>query len=183
MVCSWPRRVGGGEMSTLGAPALHGLAVPSAAGEPFPATAQLTPGAGVSVDPAEGVPAALARGGALLPGLVNLHDHLRAFLPTGRHSEGVPLTTAITSSSAVQAIAEPGDYQVLTALAAARQAQAGVTSVVDHVYPLHRPGLLEAVVAGHQEVGVRGYVALGIMTRGQPGLCTSVAEIADLAER
>lgn len=95
----------------------------------------------------------------------------------------MPLTTAITSSSAVQAIAEPGDYQVLTALAAARQAQAGVTSVVDHVYPLHRPGLLEAVVAGHQEVGVRGYVALGIMTRGQPGLCTSVAEIADLAER
>src|SRR5699024_11926614 len=32
-------------------------------------------------------------------------------------------------------------------------------------------------------VGIRGYVALGIMTRGQAELCTSVAEIADLAER
>ena len=170
-------------MSALADPVLHGLAVPSASTEPFPATAQLTSGAGVSVREAQGASAVRAHGGALLPGLVNMHDHLRAFLPTGRASEGVPLTTAITSSSAVQAIAEPDDYQVLTAIGTARQALAGVTSVVDHVYPLHRPGLLEAVVAGHNDVGVRGYVALGIMTRGQAELCTSVAEVAGLAER
>ena len=170
-------------MSTPGAPVLHGLAVPSAATEPFPATAQVQPGAGVSVREAEDGPASRARGAALLPGLVNMHDHLRAFLPTGRASEGVPLATAITSSSAVQAVAGPDDYRTLTAISAARQALAGVTSVVDHVYPLHRPGLLEAVVAGHREVGIRGYVALGIMTRGQAGLCTSVAEVANLAER
>ncbi|WP_147918855.1 amidohydrolase family protein [Ruania zhangjianzhongii] len=170
-------------MSPLGAPVLHGLAVPSASVEPFPATAQVQSGAGVSVRAADGASATLAHGAALLPGLVNMHDHLRAFLPTGRASEGVPLTTAITSSSAAQAVAEPEDYRTLTAIAAARQALAGVTSVVDHVYPLHRPGLLEAVVAGHREVGIRGYVALGIMTRGQPDLCTSVAEIANLAER
>lgn len=170
-------------MSSPGAPVLHGLAVPSASAEPLPATALLTPGAQLSVRAADSEHDSLARGAALLPGLVNMHDHLRAFLPTGRASEGVPLTTAITSSSAVQAVAEPDDYQVLTALAAARQALAGVTSVVDHVYPLHRPGLLEAVVAGHREVGIRASVALGIMTRGQAELCTSVSEIVSLAER
>ncbi|ACQ79935.1 amidohydrolase [Beutenbergia cavernae DSM 12333] len=118
-----------------------------------------------------------------VPGLVNMHDHLRAFVPGSVASEGAPLGEAISAGNARQAVAGPAEYRALTALGAARQVVAGTTSVVDHVYPLHRPGLLEAVVAGHAAVGVRGYVALGIMTRGADGLTTSVADVVSLAER
>ncbi|WP_182113206.1 amidohydrolase family protein [Actinotalea sp. JY-7876] len=119
----------------------------------------------------------------LLPGLVNLHDHLRAFMPTGRRTEGAPLTQVITAAAATQAVATPQEHRALTALASARQLRAGVTSVVDHVYPLHRPELLDAAVAGHRDVGVRASVALGVMTRGDARTCTTVADVARLAER
>lgn len=118
---------------------------------------------------------------ATLPGLVNMHDHLRAFLPTGRHSEGAPLSQVITAAASTQAAATPEHYRALTALASARNLLAGATTVVDHVYPLHRPGLAEAVIAGHADVGIRGYLALGIMTRGDERICTSVADIVKIA--
>ncbi|CAM3377086.1 amidohydrolase family protein [Occultella aeris] len=163
---------------------LTGLAVADATSEPVPATATVAGGA-VRVQTLTGGAdlGAHVAGAALLPGLVNMHDHLRAFLPTGRASEGMPLATAITSSAAAQAVAGQDDYRALTALGAARQVHAGVTTVVDHVYPLHRDGLLEAVVEGHRAVGLRGYVALGIMTRGAADLCTSVEDVIGLAER
>ncbi|WP_147525130.1 amidohydrolase family protein [Cellulomonas timonensis] len=134
----------------------------------------------VRLEPATGTAPART---LLLPGLVNLHDHLRSFMPTGRRSEGMPLAQVITAAAATQAVATPDEHRALTALASARQLRAGVTSVIDHVYPLHRPELLDAAVAGHRDVGVRASVALGVMTRGAAQTCTTVEHIERLAER
>lgn len=119
----------------------------------------------------------------LLPGLVNLHDHLRGFVPSGRSGERRSLADAISVGNQAQLVAEPRDYEALTALASARQLLAGVTTVVDHVYPLHRDGLLEAVVAGHAQVGIRGAVALGIQTAGVEEFRVPVPAVAALAAR
>jgi cytosine/adenosine deaminase-related metal-dependent hydrolase len=113
-------------------------------------------------------------------GLVNMHDHLRSFLAPGRAADTAPLAEVIAMAGAAQAVAGPDDYQALTALAAARQVLAGATTVVDHIYPL-RPDLLRGTLAGYRQVGLRGIVAMGIMTRGRPELCSSVEEIAELA--
>src|SRR5690606_24467301 len=118
----------------------------------------------VRLEPAE-APAGPPRS-LLIPGLTNLHEHLRAMMPTGRRSEGAPLREVITAAARTQEVATAADYEVLTALGSARQVRSGVTSVIDHVYPLHRPELLAAAVRGHRRVGLRASVALGIMTHG-----------------
>lgn len=114
-------------------------------------------------------------------GLVNLHDHLRAFLPAGRAGERAPLAEVVTRAAAAQAVADPDDYRALTALAAARQVLAGTTTVVDHVYPLRREGLLDAVLDGYAAVGVRGVVAIGVLTRTDAALRTTVTDAVALA--
>ena len=158
-----------------------GLAVESAEARPRPAVARIADGRVRVADDPDFQPGPVRS--LLVPGLVNLHDHLRSMMPTGRRNEGAPLLEVITASSQTQAVAEPEDYRVLTALACARLLRSGVTSVVDHVYPLHRPGLLEAVVEGQMMTGIRGSVALGIMTRGHAPICTGVDDIVAQAER
>lgn len=122
-----------------------------------------------------------------VPAVVNLHDHLRSYLPTGRAAEHASLDTVISAAAGAQAIATDREVHALTALGAARALRAGTTTVVDHVYPLHRPGLLEAVTTAHAKVGLRGLVAVGFMTRGDRRLLTDVtdaaATIADAADR
>jgi cytosine/adenosine deaminase-related metal-dependent hydrolase len=118
----------------------------------------------------------------LLPGLVNAHDHLRSFLPATRRSETMSLAELVSAGGGASAAAGPADYRALTALAAARNLRSGVTSVIDHVYPLHRAGLLEAVAAGHADVGLRGSIAVGMMTRGDARLCTTPQQAIALLE-
>jgi 5-methylthioadenosine/S-adenosylhomocysteine deaminase len=155
---------------------LTGVAVEDADRDPFAARAQVADGA-LRLEAADGAGTDL-----LLPGLVNAHDHLRSLVPPSRAGESMSLTTAIAAANDLQLAVEPDDYRVMTMVGAARQVRAGTTTVVDHVYPLHRPGLLEAVVAGHNAVGVRGFVALGVMTRGVADLCTSVQDVVAVAE-
>ncbi|WP_420114610.1 amidohydrolase family protein [Pseudactinotalea sp.] len=159
---------------------LAGIAIEDLDRDPYPARAHVSDGE-LRLEPAG--PGQGAADALLLPGLVNAHDHLRSLVPPSRAGESMSLVTAIAAANDLQLQVEPDDYQVLTAQAAARQVRAGATTVVDHVYPLQRQGLLEAVVAGHRAVGIRGYVALGVMTRGKAGLCTSVQDVVDLAER
>lgn len=111
-----------------------------------------------------------ATGRLVLPGLVNAHDHLRSMLPFTRRGDGSDLAEMIRTSQLASALAAPADYRALTALAAARTVMSGVTTAVDHVYPLHRPGLLAAVVAGHADVGLRAHIGYGLMTEGPPEL-------------
>ncbi|GAA4496427.1 amidohydrolase [Actinoallomurus oryzae] len=115
-----------------------------------------------------------ARGRLVLPGLVNAHDHLRSMLPVTRRGDTNGLAEMIRSSQLASEVATPEDYRRLTALAAARMVLSGVTTAVDHVYPLHRPGLLGAVAAGHADVGLRAHLAYGLMTNGPAALVDDI---------
>ncbi|MGI8418934.1 MAG: amidohydrolase family protein [Nakamurella sp.] len=106
-----------------------------------------------------------ADGTVVLPGFVDAHEHLRSFSPGSRAREGLALPDLLASAARVSAVAQPSDYRALTALASARLASVGVTSVIDHIYPLHRPGMLQAAIEGHRQVGIRASVAVGIMTK------------------
>lgn len=107
-----------------------------------------------------------ARGRLVLPGLVNAHDHLRSLLPATRRGDGSALADLINAAQLAGTAATADDYRALTGLAAARMVLGGVTTAVDHVYPLHRPGMLAAVAAGHADVGLRAHLAYGLMTEG-----------------
>jgi len=116
---------------------------------------------------ADGPPGAAAEtvdasGLLVLPGLVNTHDHLRSLLPMTRRGDTSGLAEMIKAGQLAGAAATPEDYRALTALAAARMVLSGVTAAVDHVYPLHRPGMLAAVAAGHADVGLRAHLAYGL---------------------
>jgi len=159
---------------------LRGWTVDSPSAEPVYATADLVDGR-VRLEPAK--PPAGPPRSLLIPGLTNLHEHLRSMMPTGRRSEGAPLREVITAAARAQEVATAADYEALTALGSARQVRGGVTSVIDHVYPLHRPELLAGAVRGHQRVGLRASVALGIMTDGHEPICTTVEDVVALAAR
>jgi 5-methylthioadenosine/S-adenosylhomocysteine deaminase len=106
-----------------------------------------------------------ASGMLVIPGLVDLHDHLRDLTPGIRLGEGLKLDALLRRSWEMARAAGPEEYRVGAALLSAKLLRAGVTSVVDHLYPFHRPGLVEASVAGYSQTGIRWFVARGIMTR------------------
>lgn len=119
-----------------------------------------------AVDRPDGADVLQAVGKLVLPGLVNAHDHLRSMLPVTRRGDTSGLAEMIRTSQLASALATPADYRALTAIAAARAVASGITTAVDHVYPLHRPGLLAAVVAGHADVGLRAHIGYGLLTEG-----------------
>src|SRR5690606_7578097 len=114
------------------------------------------------VDGVDGVDGVVdVTGRLVLPGLVNVHDHLRSLLPATRAAEAMPLPAVVARAAAASAAATAAHYRALSALGAARMVLSGVTSVIDHVYPVHAPGMIEAVVGGHASVGVRASLAIG----------------------
>ncbi|NUR84611.1 MAG: amidohydrolase family protein, partial [Nonomuraea sp.] len=52
-------------------------------------------------------------------------------------------------------------------LASARMVLSGVTTAVDHVYPIHGPEWLDAVAAAHARIGLRVRLAHGIRNAGE----------------
>lgn len=102
----------------------------------------------------------------VLPGLVNAHDHLRSLLPFTRRADTSSLADLIESAQRASVVASAADYGALTALASARLLLSGVVSAVDHVYPLHGDGMVQATVAGHAHVGLPAQVAYGLLTAG-----------------
>jgi cytosine/adenosine deaminase-related metal-dependent hydrolase len=106
-----------------------------------------------------------ATGMLVMPGLVNLHDHLRDLTPGIRLGEGLKLDAMLRRFWELSRAAGPEEYRVGAALGTAKLLKSGVTSVVDHLYPFHQPGLTEASVRGYSSTGIRWFVARGIMTR------------------
>lgn len=122
---------------------------------------------GVIDDPSGGATEELdARGCLVFPGLVNGHDHLRSMLPFTRRADTSALADVIETGQRASVVTTPSDYRALTTLASARLLLSGIVSVVDHIYPLHRDGMLQATVDGHAEVGLRAHVAYGLLTAG-----------------
>ncbi len=112
-----------------------------------------------------------ARGMVLIPGLHNLHDHLRDLTPGIKIGEGLRIDAFLKTMWKLGEHMGAAEYRIGAALGTARLLKAGVTSVVDHLYPFHRPGLLEAAIEGYQATGIRWFVARGIMTRPYRPIC------------
>ncbi|WP_166347642.1 amidohydrolase family protein [Phytoactinopolyspora limicola] len=125
-------------------------------------------------------------GRLVLPGLVNVHDHLRSLLPATRAGESLTLSAVVDRAAAASGSATAAHYRTLSAMGAARLVLGGVTSVIDHIYPVHRPGMVEAAVAGHESVGVRASMAVGLMDVGRPGVAqdahTTITQAARLID-
>jgi 5-methylthioadenosine/S-adenosylhomocysteine deaminase len=106
-----------------------------------------------------------AAGMLVMPGLINLHDHLRDLTPGIRLGEGLKLDAMLRRFWELSRAAGPDEYRVGAALGTAKLLRSGVTSVVDHLYPFHQAGLTEASIEGYESTGIRWFMARGIMTR------------------
>ena len=117
-----------------------------------------------------------ASGAIVIPGLVNLHDHLRDMTPGLDAGEGLKLDEMLRFYWRLNEAAGAVEYETMAAYSTARLLAAGVTTVVDHVYPFHRPGLDAATIAGYEATGIRWYLARGLMTRGYDPICEPIGE-------
>ena len=127
-----------------------------------------------------------ATGMVVIPGMHDLHDHLRDLTPGLRLSGGQRLDDLLRAYWRLSESSGPDEYRIGAALAGARLLKAGVTSVVDHLYPFHRPGLAAAAVQGYTATGIRWFMARGIMTRPYRPICEpsrqAFREIRDLID-
>ncbi len=124
-----------------------------------------------------------ATGTVVMPGFVDAHEHLRSFAPGSREGEGQALPELLASSARASEAATAADYRALTALATARLARSGVTSAIDHIYPLHRSGMLAAAHAGHEAVGVRCALAVGVMTKVPDAIRSDPTDVFRLVDQ
>jgi cytosine/adenosine deaminase-related metal-dependent hydrolase len=122
----------------------------------------------------------------VMPGMIDLHDHLRDLTPGIRLGEGLKLDAMLRRFWELGRSAGPDEYRVGAALMTASRLKAGVTSVVDHLYTFHQPGLAEASVEGYGTTGIRWFMARGIMTRPykpiSESIRTALRAIRDLAD-
>ena len=112
-----------------------------------------------------------ATGMVLIPGMHNLHDHLRDLTPGIKAGEGLKLDDLLRFYWRLNEAAGEEEYKTMAAFSTARLLKAGITSVVDHIYPFHRPHLAEASVAGYKMSGIRWFMARGLMTKGYEPIC------------
>ena len=120
-----------------------------------------------------------ASGTIVIPGLINLHDHLRDMTPGLSAGEGLKLDEMLRFYWRLNEAAGPVEYETMAAYSTARLLAAGVTTVVDHVYPFHREGLDAATIAGYEATGIRWYLARGLMTQGYDPICENITEAFD----
>lgn len=113
-----------------------------------------------------------------IPGMVDAHARMRPLaLAPGLPA---PATTAADAAiAAAAALMGPGEYELAALQASLQRLKHGVTTVVDHAYPFHRPGLDMACVGGYESSGVRWVFARGIMTRPHARLCETFEQAAD----
>lgn len=114
-----------------------------------------------------------------IPGMVDVHDHLRMLAPGLPTTEGLALDEFLRVQWATQAHMNPVDYEDAALLACVQRLKCGITSVVDHAYTFHAPGLDEACITAYEACGIRWSYARGIMTRPYEPVCESFEQAAD----
>ncbi len=124
-----------------------------------------------------------ARERIVLPGLIDMHNHLRDLAPGLPVGLGLKLDDYLRAGWEMQQHLTAEDYYLGATLGAIRLLKAGVTSVVDHCYPFHLPGLEEAVLRAFGDVGIRGYLARGIMTKPFEPICETRGEALERIRR
>jgi cytosine/adenosine deaminase-related metal-dependent hydrolase len=112
-----------------------------------------------------------ARERIVLPGLIDMHNHLRDLSPGLAIGQGLKLDAYLRAGWEMNQHLTADDYYCGAMLGSIRLLRAGVTSVVDHCYPFHLPGLEEATFRAFNDLGIRGYLARGIMTKPYEPIC------------
>jgi cytosine/adenosine deaminase-related metal-dependent hydrolase len=114
-----------------------------------------------------------ASGRALIPGLINVHDHLRNLAPGISVGAGLKLDAYLLALWKLQQHMTAEDFRLTALLACVKLLRSGCTTVVDHAYPYHLPGIDTACLEGYRSSGIRWYYARGIMTKPYKPLCES----------
>jgi len=114
-----------------------------------------------------------AAGHAVIPGLINVHDHLRNLAPGVSVAAGLKLDAYLRALWKLQQHMTAEDFRLTALLACVKLLKTGCTTVVDHAYPYHLPGIDAACLAGYRASGIRWYYARGIMTMPYKPLCES----------
>ncbi len=124
-----------------------------------------------------------ARERIVLPGLIDMHNHLRDLAPGLSIGQGLKLDDYLRAGWEMQQHLTAEDYHLGATLGAVRLLKAGVTTVVDHCYPFHLPGLEEAVLRAFGDTGIRGCLARGIMTKPFEPICETREEALNRIRR
>ncbi|MCY3650579.1 MAG: amidohydrolase family protein [Acidimicrobiaceae bacterium] len=114
-----------------------------------------------------------------IPGMVDVHDHLRVLAPGLPIAEGLPLDEFLRVQWATQAHMGPPEYELAVLLGALQRLKCGVTTAVDHAYTFHEPDLDDACVHAYESSGIRWAYARGIMTRPYAPVCETFEQAAD----
>ena len=109
----------------------------------------------------------------VIPGLVDAHDHLRNLTPGVRLAAGLKLDDYLRVLWKLQQHMTPEDFRLSALLAGVKLLKGGCTTVIDHAYPYHRPGIDAALLDAYRASGIRWYYARGIMTKPFKPLCES----------
>ena len=112
-----------------------------------------------------------ASGQAIIPGLINAHDHLRNLAPGVSVASGLKLDAYLRALWRLQRHMTAEDFRLSALLACVNLLKTGCTTVVDHTYPYHLPGIDGACLAAYRASGIRWYYARGIMTKPYKPLC------------
>lgn len=124
-----------------------------------------------------------ARERIVLPGLIDMHNHLRDLAPGLPVGQGLRLDDYLRAWWRMQEHLTEEDYYCGAMLGALRLLRSGVTAAVDHCYPFHRPGLEEATLRAFSDLGLRGYLARGIMTKPYTPICETRRAALDRIRR
>ena len=114
-----------------------------------------------------------------IPGMVDVHDHLRVLAPGLPIAEGLPLDEFLKVQWATQAHMGPPEYEMAAFLGALQRLKCGITTAVDHAYTFHEPDLDAACVNALESSGIRWAYARGIMTRPYEPVCETFEQAAD----
>ena len=103
----------------------------------------------------------------ILPGLVNTHTHLFQTFLKGL-GQGMPLRPWIRRITTPAALAMSKQDAYLSAIVGLLEAiRSGATTVFEYSYAFPNSALHEAILRAFQDIGIRGWLGLGINDAGQ----------------
>jgi 5-methylthioadenosine/S-adenosylhomocysteine deaminase len=109
----------------------------------------------------------------VIPGLVDAHDHLRNLTPGVALATGLKLDDYLRVLWKLQQHMTAEDFRLSALLGSIKLLKGGCTTVIDHAYPYHQPGIDGALLEAYRASGIRWYYARGIMTKPFKPLCES----------
>ena len=110
---------------------------------------------------------------AILPGLINLHAHLWFKLYRGAGGEW-PLRKRLRRVTwPVTESLTPEDVYAGALMSILELVKSGATTITDHFYNFHKPGLANQIIRAFKASGVRGVFVRGIMDMGYEAIVES----------